>query len=183
VVVVADERTPEAWALHDFSEECGVHFAAPKSIVIDHSSGSADHTTIKSSRCVCACVCLCVCVCVLCAGVCLGVLGARWGRGGGGGNLHPWAAALWVLSGHDPWLRPPPTAPAPIHPPASSPSYIDSVFAVGDSKNKGPVVFRGIGQSLRPDNILASALLTAPPNAYSAIPSEVLWAGRQGLHV
>ena len=102
VVVVADQRLPESWALLDFSEECGVHFASPGSVVIDHvSSSSVDHTLVKSS------------------------------------------------------------------------AFFDSKYAVGDSKSKGPVAFRGIAQSLRAENILAVPILTGAPTTYSAIPTEV----------
>ncbi len=54
-----------------------------------------------------------------------------------------------------------------------SAGYIDAPRIVGDSKARGSVAFRGVGQSLKDDNVLAVAILTAADTAYLAIPSEV----------
>ena len=50
--------------------------------------------------------------------------------------------------------------------------YTSATPVVGASKAKGPVLFRGIGQAVDPENILAVKVLTGSPTAYSADPTK-----------
>lgn len=56
----------------------------------------------------------------------------------------------------------------------ASDSFIESSVILGSRKIEAPVLFRGIGHSLSPDNSLVFKVLSASPSAYSANPKFTL---------
>ncbi|VFQ75434.1 unnamed protein product [Cuscuta campestris] len=56
----------------------------------------------------------------------------------------------------------------------ASDSFIESSVILGSRKVEAPVLFRGIGHSLSPDNSLVFKVLSASPSAYSANPKYTL---------
>lgn len=56
----------------------------------------------------------------------------------------------------------------------ASDSFIESNVILGSRKIEAPVLFRGIGHSLSPDNSLVFKVLSASPSAYSANPKSTL---------